>query len=255
MSKPLLTIVIPAYNEAKNFRDGLLKPAFEFLHSQKFSWEILFVDDGSTDDTGKLLSGLVKNEPHTRLITIPHGGKAAAVTSGVKAASGDVVLFTDFDQSTPLSQVTKFLAQHKQGAGVCIGVRGGESAVRSDTLARKVRSWAFLKLVQIVALPGVQDSQCGFKSFTREAAKKVFSNLQVSLANKVAGGYMGAFDVEVLYLARKYNFSLSQIPVDWVKVPSEKLNVWREPLMMIRDTFKVRLFDLLHKYDSQTSNS
>jgi len=248
---PLLSVVIPAYNEAKNFRAGLLTPALEYLSRQKYAWEVIFVDDGSTDDTPKLLSALVKKTPHTRLVTIAHGGKAAAVTAGVLASVGTYVLFTDFDQSTPLSMSAKFLSAHKKGADVVIGVRGGESATKSDSLVRKIRSWAFLTLVQIVALPGIKDSQCGFKSFTDQSAKKIFSSLQVSGTGKVSGGYMGAFDVEVLFLAKKFGYRIDQLPVDWIKIPSEKLNIWREPLMMVRDTFKVRSYDILGKYGDQ----
>lgn len=246
-------MVIPAYNEANNFREGLLTPALEFLSRQKYSYEVIFVNDGSTDDTKKLLEELVKTDSRFRLMTIPHGGKSAAVTAGVLSAKNDVVLFTDFDQSTPLNHATEFITAHEKGADVVIGVRGGESAVKQDTLARKIRSFAFLKLVQIVALPGILDSQCGFKSFKREVAKKIFSNLKVSRAKKITGGYMGAFDVEVLFLSRKFGFNLVQLPVNWIKVPSEKLNVWREPVLMARDTFRIRLYDILGWYEKPSS--
>jgi dolichyl-phosphate beta-glucosyltransferase len=246
---PSLSVVIPAYNEAKNFRSGLLTPALEYLSQQKHFFEVLFVNDGSTDDTKKLLDKLVKTDSRFRLMTIPHGGKSAAVTAGVLSAKNDIILFTDFDQSTPLYHIAEFINAHQNGADVVIGVRGGESSTKQDTLTRKIRSFAFLKLVQIVALPGILDSQCGFKSFTRPVAKKIFSSLKVSRTKKISGGYMGAFDVEVLFLARKYGFSIVQLPVNWVKVPSEKLNVWREPFLMAKDTFKVRLYDILGRYE------
>ncbi len=250
-----LSVVIPAYNEAKNFRAGLLIPALDYLSRQKYSSEVIFVDDGSTDDTNKLLSSLVKKNKNYRLIKIPHGGKAAAVTAGVLGASGKIILFTDFDQSTPLSQAEKFLAAHKKGAQVVIGIRGGDGTTKNDTLVRKIRSKAFVTLVQVVALPGIKDTQCGFKSFTRKAAREIFSSLKVSLSGKVAGGYMGAFDVEVLYLARKFGFAIFQVPVDWVKVPSEKLNVFQESIRMALDTFRVRGYDLSGRYDYHPNTS
>lgn len=248
MSKPYLSIVIPAYNEAGNFKNGLLDPVLPFLQKQSFSWEIIFVNDGSTDDTLKLLTDFAKPHKNIRILTIPHGGKSAAVTSGILSATGKHLLFTDFDQSTPVASVLSFLTAHEKGADVVIGVRGGESSYKSDSLMSKIRSKLFLILVQTIAIPGIKDSQCGFKSFKNTAAKKIFSSLKVCKPNKVSGGYMGAFDVEALFLAKKYNFSITQVPVDWVRVPSKHLNIWKEPLMMVRDTLKVRLYDILGKY-------
>lgn len=245
----LLSVVIPAYNEVINYNSGVLSIAFKFLDYQKYTWEVIFVDDGSTDQTKALLSEFCHARTNTSLISIPHGGKASAVTRGILQAKGKYILFTDFDQSTPLNQFSKFLGQHELGSDVVIGVRGDGAMTKSDTLVRKIRSRIFSLLVQLVALPGILDSQCGFKSFTNDCAKKVFSRLQVSLPkNVVTGGYMGAFDVEVLYLCRKYNYKITQVPVDWIKIPSEKLNIWKEPLQMAIDTFKVRYYDLVGKY-------
>lgn len=248
-NRPLLSVIIPAYNEAANFRAGLLTPALEYLRRQKFSWDILFVNDGSSDDTLDLLSQLARLDRRLKVMSIAHGGKAAAVTAGMLAATGRYRLFTDFDQSTPLSHVQKFLAAHRRGADVCIGVRGGGEYTKNDTLIRKIRSRMFVTLVQFIALPGIRDSQCGFKSFTAQATTNVFSHLKVCLPQgTITGGYMGAFDVEVLFLALKRGYSLTQIPVSWIKVPSDKLNVWKEPLMMVRDTLKIRLWDILGMY-------
>lgn len=243
---PLLSVVIPAYNEADNYQAGVLHPAFAFLRRQKYAWEVIFVDDGSTDSTPRQLSGLVSRDHRFRVLTIPHGGKAAAVTTGMLAARGDYILFTDFDQSTPLNQVDRFLAAHREGADVVIGRR---AQTQNDTLVRRARSWAFVTLVQIVALPGISDSQCGFKSFTKGAAKKIFSSLKVCLpGGAVTGGYMGAFDVEALFLARKFGLTIAEVPVSWVKIVSSRLNIWKEPIKMALDTLKVRLWDILGRY-------
>ncbi|MEK7101505.1 MAG: glycosyltransferase [Patescibacteria group bacterium] len=247
MSQPYLSIVIPAYNESINFRAKVLNPVVKYLVKQKYSWEVLFVDDGSTDKTHILLEEFCQKHNGFRLIKIEHGGKASAVTAGVLAASGQVILFTDFDQSTPIYEVSKFITRHQQGGDVVTGIR---TKTQNDTWVRKIRSWAFVKLVNIIALPEIRDSQCGFKSFTSEAAQKIFSSLQISLPkDKITGGYMGAFDVEVLFLAKKFGFRIDQIPVDWIKILSNKLNIWREPLMMLRDILKVRLYAILGKYE------
>lgn len=248
MTKPYLSIIIPTYNEAKNFKDGLLKPAFKYLQKVTYPYEVIFVNDGSTDETGKLLESFCRARRDCHLLTIPHGGKAAAVTAGMLAGKGEYLLFTDFDQSTPLYQVDSFLEAHKNGAAVVIGDR--DITTMKNKLLRRFRSWVFVTLVQVVLLPGIRDSQCGFKSFKKTIAKKVFSNLKVTKTGKVIGGYMGAFDVEALFLAKKLGCQIIQVPVEWKKVEGTRLNPLTEPIKMLIDTFKVRLFDLLGKYNS-----
>lgn len=241
-----LSVVIPAYNEKENFESGRLVQVRDYLKKQSYFWEVVLVDDGSTDETNKLLTDFCKKNSHFRLIKIVHGGKAAAVTAGVLQAIGEIILFTDFDQSTPINQTAKFLEAHQQGADVVIGIRG---KTQQDTLVRKIRSWTFVTLVQIVALPGIRDTQCGFKSFTKKAAKKIFTSLVVSKpGEKITGGYMGAFDVEILFLARKFGSRIDQVSVIWIKYISTRLNIWREPLKMALDTLKVRIYDILGKY-------
>lgn len=247
---PFLSIVIPAYNEAKNFRAGLLRPAFDYLAAVKYSYEVIFVNDGSTDDSEKLLKTFCQRTPDCRLLTISHGGKAAAVRTGIFDAKGEFILFTDFDQSTPLSQVEKFIDRHRSGADVVIGIRGGEGKTKKDTVFRRFRSASFVALVQLVLLPGISDTQCGFKSFSKKSARRIFKNLKVTFGGQVTGGYMGAFDVEALFLGRKFNYRIAQVRVDWVKILSEKLNPWKEPLKMLYDVIKIRAFDILGKYKS-----
>lgn len=253
--KPYLSVVIPAFNEAKNFRAGLLTEPLSFLKKQKYPWEVIFVDDGSNDDTPKLLKKLVRTNKNLRLLAIPHGGKAAAVRAGILAASGKIILFTDFDQSTPLPQITKFLAAHKKGADIAIAIRGYPAkTMTNDTWWRRLRSLMFIKLMQLIALPGILDSQCGFKSFKNRAAKRIFSSLKVSARVKPQGAYMGAFDVEALFLARKMGYTIAQVPVDWRSVSSEKLNLWREPLLMFIDLFKIRWYHFNMFQDFQTND-
>jgi len=251
MTKPYLSVVIPAYNESQNFRDGLLGPPVDYLQKAKFSYEVILVNDGSTDDTKELLESFVRKMvrlgKNFKLLTIKHGGKAMAVTAGMLEAKGDYVLFTDFDQSTPLYQVERFLEEHKNGADIVIGDR--DVLKMNNKLLRRFRSWVFLMLVQTVLLPGIRDSQCGFKSFSNSYAKKIFNNLSVSRTGKVTGGYMGAFDVEVLFLGLKLGAKTEQVTVVWDKVEGKRLNPVMEPLKMIRDVFKVRIFDLIGKYD------
>lgn len=252
--KPFLSVIVPAYNEEKNFHAGLLGPMVKFLNQQKYSVEVIFVNDGSTDKTKSLLENYVKKNSSTekkyRLLTIDHGGKAAAVRSGILASSGEIVLFTDFDQSTPIENITNFISAHKKGSEVVIGMRGGNKKTEDDTLIRKIRSQAFVLLVRIIAIPNIKDSQCGFKSFKQDAAKRIFSNLKITFGQKVSGGYMGAFDVEALFIANRLGYKISQLPVTWIKIPGDRLNIWREPIKMAIDTVKVRLAGLSGRYNN-----
>ncbi len=246
--KKYLSVVIPAYNEATNYLSGVLDPAISFLEKQKYPWEVLFVDDGSTDNTKQLLRNFCRQHHHCKLATIKHGGKAAAVTAGILKAAGEIILMTDFDQSTPLNQVKKFIAAHKKGYHLAIGSRGKKFKTEKDTLFRRFRGHIWVTIVQLVLSLGITDTQCGFKSFTKVTANRLFKNLKVTNIGKVVGGYMGAWDIEVLFLAKKAGHKIVEIPVRWVKIPGNRLNPWKEPLMMIRDAFKIRMFDLQGKY-------
>lgn len=198
------------------------------------------VNDGSTDNTPTLLKGFAKRHPGFRVLDIPHAGKVAAVSSGVFDAKGEYVLFTDFDQSTPITEVDKVMEKFSQGADVVIGERNSRDVNR--TLFQSIRSKLFNLLVQLVLLPGIRDSQCGFKAFKAEAGKQLFSELQVTHRTQ-KGGYMGAFDAELLFLARKHGFAITSIPVAWKYYQSDRLS-WTEPLKMARDVVLVGLMDL-----------
>ena len=182
--------------------------------------------------------------------TIKHGGKAAAVTAGIYKATGEIILMTDFDQSTPISQVEKFIAAHKKGCHLVIGSRGGKFKTEKDTFFRRFRGWVWVIIVQLILSLGITDTQCGFKSFTKLTAKRLFKNLKVTNIGKVVGGYMGAWDIEVLFLAKKTGYKIAEIPVRWVKISGKHLNPWKEPLMMIKDALKIRIFDLRGKYQN-----
>lgn len=249
--KPHLSIIIPAYNEERNIGNGLLNSVFGFLSRQKYSWEVIFVDDGSNDGTNRLLRDLVYHRKRFSLIKIAHGGKLAAIRTGMLHAEGKIRLFTDLDQSTPITFVPKMLEKHASGADVVIGVRGkGGRGMLDDTIFRKIRGFIFIKLVQIILLPNIIDSQCGFKSFTAATAVKIFPNLLVTGKKlKLTGGYMGAWDVEALFIAQKLGLKISQVPVDWKKIVSSKLNFWLEPAKMLLNLFEIRILDWVGSYD------
>lgn len=251
MKQIKLSVIIPAYNEAENFKRGVLEEVNKFLKKQKYLWEVVLVNDGSTDATFKLLKTFSTKNPGFRVLDIPHGGKVAAVSAGIKDAKGEIVLFTDFDQSTPISEVEKVLREFKRGVDVVVGERPSKDVNRS--FFQMIRSKAFNLAVQAVALPGIKDTQCGFKAFKNEIGKKLFNELKVTHRTQ-KGGYMGAFDVEILFLARKYGYKIISIPVSWKYFKSGRLSSL-EPLKMLRDVFSVWLFGLSGQYQIPQSGA
>lgn len=247
--KPFLSVVIPVYNEKENFMSGRLGTTLQFLKLQKYSWELLFVDDGSTDNSKRLLEKLAKRNKNIKVLTIPHGGKMKAVYAGAMKARGKYILFADFDQSTPIHYVDNFLIRHKRGADIVIGLRGyGPDHIKHDSLYRKFRSLVFLYLAKALILWEIEDYFCGFKSFTKESVDYVFRNLKASNFEKMQGAYMGAWDVEALFIAKRAGFKIAQEPVDWYKIKSIKLDVIKEPLLILLELFKIRWFAFKGEY-------
>lgn len=236
MKKIKLSVVIPVYNESRNFKIGVLDNLVRFLRSQKYNFEVIFVNDGSTDESLRLLKSFVKKHTGFRVLNIPHGGKVVAVTAGINEAKGEVVVFSDFDQSTPISEIAKFLSKFEEGADVVIGERVKKSGW---SFFQNLRSKTFNLLTQMIVLPGIKDTQCGFKAFKNHVAKDLFGNLKATM-HTAKDGYKGAFDVELLYIARKKGYKIACVPVRWNYVESSRLSPF-EPLKMLRDIITLRL--------------
>ncbi len=232
-----LSVIIPAYNEEQNFKRGVLDKVWDFLSRQKISWEVILVDDGSTDKTLKLLQVFAENKKGFKVLDISHGGKVMAITAGVKEANGEVILFSDFDQSTPITEIKKVMEEFNQGADIVIAKRAGKKEGWSTLQA--LRSKTFNLMTQLLILPGISDTQCGFKAFKNSIAKDLFNKLVITKKNE-EGRYMGAFDVELLYLAKKMGLKIVSIPVSWKYYKSGKFSVL-EPLKMLIDLLKLRL--------------
>lgn len=246
--KIFLSVIIPAYNEAESFKKGYLEEVAVFLNKKKFSWEVILVDDGSRDRTYRLLQAFCKLNKGFKAIKIPHGGKAAAVSAGVFKARGEIVLFADFDQSTPISSVEEFLKEFKRGADVVIADRYSKGARRTnDSFVSLLRSKVFNFLVRFLILRNIGDTQCGFKAFRGEIARSLFKDLKVHKKVVSSKPFMGSFDVELLFLAEKEGLKIVSIPVVWRRVPSNRLTVM-EPIKMAFDVLKIRVLDLMGKY-------
>ena len=233
-----LSVVIPAYNEQARIADTLLAVK-GFLQHWPHRSEVVVVDDGSRDLTLEVvktidISGQIFHEQETTRITtdVTNRGKGEAVRRGFLLAKGTYVLFSDADLSTPIEEVEKLLRALEAGADVAIGSRRlPTSEVDPQPLHRRFMGWVFSTLVRTLAVPGVRDSQCGFKCYRLEVARRL-AGLQ-----KMPGF---SFDVEHLFLARRLGFRVAEIGVRWKDAPGTKVKPLRDSWRMLRDLFRIR---------------
>ncbi len=213
---PFLSIVIPAYNEAAGIA-GTLDTCVTFLSSWAPSWELLVVDDGSTDGTAAIVATAAARQPHIRLVQAAHAGKGAAVKRGMIEARGEWRFLADADLSMDIAQLPRFFdgPGNAPPAEIVIGSREVTGAVRLDEpWSRHAIGRGFNWIARLVAVPGIQDTQCGFKLFSRSAAERLYPRLTLE-------GF--AFDVELLFLARRAGFRVVEIPVTWQYVPGSRV--------------------------------
>jgi glycosyltransferase involved in cell wall biosynthesis len=209
-----LSIVIPCYNEENNLKRGVLDQVYNFLKTQKFSWEVLVCNDESTDNSLQLVKDFVAKHKGFKVLDLPHGGKPSAVWGGIQKAQYPVVLFTDMDQSTPLSESLKLLPYFDQGYDVVIGSRGIDR--QGASLVRKIMARGFLFGRRLFLLHHITDTQCGFKALRTDLAKKIFPNLQFFKDKSNSKGWrVSAFDVEMLFMAQKWGYKIKEVLVNW----------------------------------------
>lgn len=207
------SIVIPCYNEENNLKRGVLNEVYEFLKTVDHQWEVIIANDESTDNSLKIAQDFSKKHKNFRVLDLPHGGKPAAVWGGIKAAKYPLVLFTDMDQSTPLSEITKLL-HFSDSYDVIIGSRGKDR--EGNSIVRKLMSSAFLIFRRLILLPNIIDTQCGFKMLKTNVALDLFPNLEFFKDKTEKKGWrVSAFDVELLFMAQKWGYKIKEVPVLW----------------------------------------
>lgn len=251
MSSPALTLVIPAYDEAARIGHTLGALAGWLRDPPRAPVEVILADDGSGDGTLRCLEAFAREHEAARVLALPHRGKAATVTSGVLAATGARVLFSDADLSVPLSEVGRFADAIDAGADVAIGSREAPGARRErEPGYRHLMGRAFNGLVRALVVPGIQDTQCGFKMFSRAAARAIFSRLRRygPDAPRVRGPMVTAFDVEVLFVARKLGLRVVELPVPWRHGEQSKVRPVVDAVRMTRDVLGVKWADLRGDY-------
>ncbi len=230
---PWLTIVIPAYGEAERL-PPTLRAIFLFLRQR--GWihrtEVLVVDDGSTDDTVAVATKLVHRHPCLAIISAPHEGKGAAVRRGMAAARGDYIFLCDADLSMPIGELPRFLPPLCPDADLIIGSREAPGARRFDEQPyRHVMGRVFNRIVRWLAVPGIDDTQCGFKRLTRDAARMLSATMTLDGL---------CFDVEMLALARLHGLSIVELPIDWRHDRHSRVRPLRDTITMVRDVWRVR---------------
>jgi len=228
-----LSIVIPAYNEQARLPRTVLQ-TIHWCTTRNLNFELIIVDDGSRDETFALARLFEESDVRVHALACPHMGKGAAVRMGMLNAKGRFVLFMDADGATPLGEIPKLLAAIEEGHDVAIGSRvvqrPGEVEVKTSIHRRFIgRTFAFF--VNLFAFEGIADTQCGFKMFRREAAATIFSR------QKTVGF---AFDVEILFIARRLALSTIEIPVNWVAQPGSKVNLVTDSINMLWDISHIR---------------
>ena len=231
------SIVIPAYNEESRIEKTINK-ILAYLNSKKWDFNIVVVDDGSTDKTGEIVSKfrnsqieIVKNQKNM--------GKGYSVKRGALASQGDWTIFTDADLSTPIEELEKFM--QFQDYDVLIGSRAlKESKILvHQPFYRELSGKIFNLFVKLLVIRDIHDTQCGFKLFKREAAKEIFKR-------QTLNGF--SFDVETIYIARKMGYRIKEIPIRWFNDKETKVKFVRSSLQMLIDLFKIRLNDIKGLY-------
>lgn len=243
---PRFSLVIPAYNEEKRLPDTLSRIA-RFFEDGPDSYEVLVVANGCSDGTARVAREVARRDPRVRVVEITGRGKGRAVRTGVMEARGRYVGFADADLSWPLEQVIPFVEHlERDGVQVVIGSREGLGARRLDEpYYRHLMGRVFNFVVRMLAVPGIQDTQCGFKWFERGAARAIFTRQTI---------HGWGFDVELLYIARKLGYAIHEIPITWRHDPNSRVRPVADALHMLGDVLRVRLNDIRGNYGKRLAS-
>ncbi len=238
---PRFSVIIPAFNEARRL-PVYLEKVLAYFDSLSVAYEVIVVDDGSTDGTSAIVQHFREQNANVRLIRLQQNhGKGHAVKTGMLEASGQLRLFADADGATPIAELQRLVHEIEGGADVAVASR----ALRTDTctvqtrLSRKMIGSVYNFIVRMLAVGGISDTQCGFKLFSAEPATAVFPLQCID-------GF--GFDVELLFICRKKGYRIAEVPVNWADVQGTKVKVLRDSVRMFGDVLKIRFNDLRGMY-------
>ncbi len=241
MPEITLSVVIPSYNEPASMKKKALDDVYSYLKKQEYTYEIILVDDGSTNNSLDEVREHIKSMKGVRILAAEHGGKALTVMKGMLEADGAIALFTDLDQATPIDQIAKILPKFEEGNDIVIGSRSGRQGA---PLTRRFVAWGFVVSRNIILGLPYKDTQCGFKAFNKVSRNEIFSQMQKSWKkNPPKGAAVNAsFDVEALYIAKKKGFNVAEVPVKWdyVDVGSRQVRILNEAVESLKAMLKIR---------------
>ncbi len=243
MSNPFLSIIIPAYNEEDRLPQTL-EQVFSFLNSQTYSAEVFVVENGSQDRTFQIAQSYKERYSQLRVLKAPGRGKGLAVRLGMLEAQGDYRFMCDADLSMPVSEINRFLPPELTDFDIAIASREAPGAVRyNEPEYRHLGGRAVNLMIRLFALPGLHDTQCGFKCFRAPVAEELF-RLQA------LDGW--SFDIELLFLARRRGYRVLELPIPWYFNAESKLNTVSDATRMGLDILKIHANALRGMYDSKT---
>lgn len=226
-----LSVIVPAFNEGSRIAHTL-SVLQAHLSSLADDWELRVVDDGSSDDTAAIVARAGQADPRVVLQREPHRGKGGTVRAGMLAARGDLRFMCDADLSMPVAELARFVDLVPSRFDIVIGSREGAAARRiGEPGYRHAMGRVFNSLVRSLAVPGISDTQCGFKMFTRDAAEAVFSRATLD-------GW--AFDIEALVIARQLGLRVHEMPIEWHYRELSRVSPVRDSLLMTRDVLRIR---------------
>jgi dolichyl-phosphate beta-glucosyltransferase len=229
-----LSVIVPAFNEERRLPPTLID-LIDYCDASLPSYEIIVVDDGSNDRTGDVVRKFERVRQQVRLIQLPRNyGKGHAVRLGALNSRGARVLFADADGATPISELSRLTTAVDDGADIAIGSRAmySRDTKVQTSLHRKLLGRVFNRCVNLILLPGIADTQCGFKLLTRRAALFLFRHQR---SNRFS------FDVEILYMAQKVGLSIAEVPINWTNIAGSKVNLVTDAISMFRDILRFRV--------------
>ena len=225
-----------------NLQKGTLSRVQKYLDKQAYDYEVIIVDDGSNDGSRVFVKQFVNEEEQFSLIENTHSGKAGAVTTGMLKAKGDYVLFCDMDQATPIEELEKLMPFVEKGFDIVIGSR--KSNRKGAPLTRKVMAKSMMVLRStIVGLPEILDTQCGFKLFEKEAAKRIFEKekeIHNGFKNIKGSSVTAGFDIEILYIAKSMGYKIKEVPVNWLYVETRRVSPLKDSIEGFFELFRIK---------------
>ncbi len=236
-----LSVIIPAHNEESRLPDTL-EQVFHFLEQQSFTSELIIVENGSADKTFEVAQDFAKTHKNVRVMQSARG-KGAAVKRGMLEAQGEYRFMCDADLSMPVEEISKFIPPALTDFDVAIASREAKGSMRyNEPRYRHLGGRGINYIIQALILPGLNDTQCGFKCFSAKIADDIFKQQTLE-------GW--SFDIELLYIARKRKYRVREIPIDWYYHPETKVSAVRDALRMIRDIFQIHANAWRGRYETR----